>query len=148
MSLLERIETDRTAARKGSNAPLASFLSFLIAEGRAVGKNAKPPRESEDSEIVGVVRKIIASNEENLRLTDDADTNAKWQNKVLNEYLPTQLSDENVETLIREFFTKQNRSEPLSQKDMGLVMSMLKEAYPSQYNPKRASEIARKVIGE
>ena len=108
MALLERIETDRTQARRDSNAPLASFLGFLIAEGRAVGKNSKPPRESTDDEVIGVIRKQIAANEENLRLTQGADANATWQNKVLNAYLPTQLSDEQVEGLVRTFVTEQN----------------------------------------
>jgi uncharacterized protein YqeY len=149
MTILERVETDRIQARKDGNAPLASFLGFLIAEGRKVGKDAKPPRESTDEEVIGIVRKTIASNEENLRLTEGADTNAVWQNKVLNAYLPTQLSEEDVEKLVREFMTRQNWSdEPISAKDMGPIMSMLKDCYPGQYNPKRASEIARKVIKE
>lgn len=148
MTILERIEADRTQARRDSNAPLASFLGFLIAEGRKVGKDAKPPRESTDDEIIGVIRKQIAANEENLRLTDGADQNATWQNKVLNAYLPTQLDDAEVEKLIRQFVTQQNwTDEQISPKMMGPVMSMLKECYSGQYNPKRASEIARQVLG-
>lgn len=149
MTLLERIETDRIQARRDSNAPLASFLGFLIAEGRAVGKNAKPPRESTDDEIVTVIRKTIANNDENLRLTSGGDTNAVWQNKILNAYLPTQLSDEDVEKLVHAFFTGQNWSDDKpSPKWIGDGMSMLKDCYPGQYNPKRASEIVRLVISK
>lgn len=149
MTLLERIETDRTQARRDANAPLASFLGFLISEGRLVGRNQKPPRDSTDEEVLGVIRKTITNNEETLRLTKGEDHTATWQNKIMTAYLPTQLSDEAVESLIRTFITEQNwTDEKKSMKWMGDVMSMLKECYPGQYNPQRASQIARKILEE
>lgn len=147
--LVERMERDRTEARKESNTALSSFLGYLISEARKPGKDAKPPRESTEDEVVAIIRKNISHNDENLRLTNGADKNAEWQNKILNDYLPTQLSDEDVERLVREFVNGQNwTDEQKSPRMLGAVMSMLKECYSGQYNPKRASEIARNILSE
>jgi uncharacterized protein YqeY len=147
-SILETITQAQLVARKERDAPVTSFLSFVIGEARAVGKN-KGNRDSTDDEVIAVLRKLIASNEENLTLTKGEDKNAAWQNKILNGFLPTQLSDEDVELLVRSFITGQNwTDEKPSPKWMGDVMSMLKECQTGKYNPKSASEIVRRVLAE
>lgn len=148
MSILEKIEAELITARKERKAPVSAFLSFVVSESRRVGKDAGN-RDSTDDEVIAVIRKMIARNEENLTLTKGEDKNAVWQNKILTGFLPTQLDDAEVEKLVRDFVTGQNwTDEQKSPKMMGSVMSMLKECYPGQYNPQAASTIARRLLSE
>ena len=145
MTLLERIEADRTAARKGQdiNIQHSSFLSYLISEARKVGKDAGN-RESTDLEVIGVIRNIIARNEENIRLGQGRDQNGEWQNKLLRDYLPAQMSDEIVEREIKAMM--EASLVPRDLKMLGLIMSTLKSQFPGQYNPQIASEIAKRLL--
>lgn len=145
-TILERIETDRTEARRASKLPLVTFLGYLISEARNVGKAAKPPRESTDEEVIAVLRKQIEHNEENVRLTNGEDPNAEWQNKVMNAYLPTQISDDELKTIIGGIM--QDSSIPKGPKMIGHVMCLLKENYSGQYHPGRASQITRELLSQ
>ncbi len=145
-TLLERIDADRTQARKDSKAEIASFLGYLLAEARRVGKDAEN-RDSTDNEVIGVIRKLISRNEENLTLTHGGDANAVWQNKILNQFLPTQLDEAALTSLISAFITGQNWTDvPISVKMLGSVMSMLKETHPGQYSPQLASQVAKRLL--
>jgi uncharacterized protein YqeY len=149
MTLLDRIDADRTAARRDGKTPVATFLGYLISEARKIGKDAKPPRESTDAEVITVIRKLIAQNEETIAITGGSVGPAVWQNKLLNGYLPDQLSEAELESLIRAFCTGQNwTDEKPSMKWMGSVMTMLKECQAGKYNPQLASQITKKILAE
>ncbi len=143
MSLLDKIDTDRTQARRDGKPEISTFLGYLLSESRRVGKDADN-RDSTDEEVVGVIRKVISRNEENIALTNGSDVIAVWQNKLLTQYLPTQLDEAKLTEIIKGIISPIDSH--VSAKHIGIIMRTLKTAYPGQYNPQLASQIIKKLL--
>ena len=146
MSLLETIRAERAKARRDSKPEVSAFLAFVVSESEKVGKDSRPPRESTDEDVIGVIRKTIGTNEQNIALTKGEDKNAAWQNKLLNSLLPAQMSDEDVEREVKKMI--EASLVPKDPKLIGVLMSSLKTQFPGQYNPRTASEIVRRLLTE
>lgn len=71
----------------------------------------------------------------------DAGAQAEAEIKILEAFLPSQLSAEKLEQSLSEF----KASNPGS--NMGLAMKYLKDNFGGQYDAKVASEIAKRVFG-
>lgn len=148
MTLLEKIEKKRDIFRRTQEKEAVSFFSYLIAKARAPGKNDEAgPRESTDAEVISVIRKIIKENNEVFELAKDLDTqtNLAWQNVLLENLLPKQMSEEELTKLLRSFVCAFIGAEK-SMKSMGVIMNYLKENYSGQYDPQMASKIAKSLL--
>lgn len=143
MSLLQSIKTHSLEARKRRDNIASSFLTTLLSEASFPGLN-DGKRDSTDEEVVAVVRKFLKNNAEVL-LVRPNDTVALTEKALLEQYLPKQLSDEELRAALIAV-AREAGVMPPSQKDMGVLMKGLKEHYSGQYDGKAAQQAVAHLI--
>jgi len=131
MSLIEKISGDFMAAYKAKDMKRKNFLGVIKSE---VSKESKTP---EDSYIIGKLKSMIKNAEATNSLTE-------YELDIINEYLPTQLNEEKLSTIIKGIIENNNISSP---KEMGKVMGLLKIEYDGQYDGKLAAKITKQLLG-
>ncbi len=140
--LLEKLKQESLQARKEKNQIKSSLLSTVLSQVKLLAIDDHH-REPTDHDVIQVVKKFLKNIEENIqlgeqgRLTSDAYEQALKEKEILLEYLPKQLSEEELKEIIR----KSNA------KNIGEVMKFLKENYPEQYDGKLASKLAKELLG-
>lgn len=131
MSLIEKISSDFMAAYKAKEMERKNFLGVIKSE---VTKESKTP---EDTYIIGKLKSMVKNAETTNSLSE-------YELGIINEYLPTQLNEDKLETIIKEIIENNDISTP---KEMGKVMSFLKSGFEGQYDGKLAAKITKKILG-
>lgn len=134
MTLLDKIRADQLQARKENNKTKATVLTTLIGEAAMIGKNAGN-RDTTDDETAKVIVKFVKGIVETQNLTrgvnKDKFNELEVEKQILEAYLPTQLTvDELKEIILTNFTEKPN---------VGAVMAYLKANYNGLYDGKIAS---------
>jgi uncharacterized protein YqeY len=145
MSLIERVQQEQVEARKRRDKVAGACLTALLSEARMVGKNAGD-REPTDAEVVQVVRKSLKSAHELLEAAGSAGrdtTQVSADIRLLETFLPQQMTEEEIRTAAKEYIEELGISEP---KQMGQVMGMLKKNHPGEYDGKTASQVVRDLL--
>lgn len=141
-----RIEKDvRTALKSGEKrrvSTLRLLLSALQNERIHVG------RDLTDEESGAVIRRAVKQRREAIEQyskggRDDLAAAEKEELSILEAYLPTEMTDEEVEAEIRRIIAEKGFS---SARDVGLVMKDLMAAQRGRVDGKRAQEIARRLL--
>jgi uncharacterized protein YqeY len=143
MTLMEKLQADQLAARKSRASVSAALLTALIGESAMVGKNAGN-RASTDDEVLATIRKFLKNAEETrARLTEAGkDTTVILEEiQILNEYLPQQMTDEQLSAAISDIIQETGAS------NMGAVMKALKERHAGLYDGRRANELIKQQLG-
>ena len=118
----ERIMTDLKNAMKNQNKDLLNVVRMIKGAIQLEEINLK--RELNDDEVISVISKQIKMRNDSVAEFEKANRldlveQYKKEIELLNKYLPEQLTEEEVNKIIDEAFTKIN---PTSPKDMGLIM--------------------------
>ena len=145
MSLLAKIKQDQLQARKNKNAAEATLLTTLIGEAAMIGKN-DGNRETTDVEVVTVIKKFIKNNTELMNVANVPEMGydyAKKENDFLAQYLPSQMTEEELQTTIQTYIST---LEEVSPKLMGSVMKWLKDNYAGQYDGGLASKVVKGLL--
>lgn len=145
--LLNTLKGDIKTARKGRSKRL-SILTTLYAEASAVGKK-KGNRESTDDEVTQTIKIFINNINITLKaleVNSPQSIQLNEEKEVLEFYLPKQLTEEELTTIINSIIELNKLSTLPTNRVKGIVMRELKANYPNQYNGKIASEIVNKVI--
>lgn len=140
MALFDVIRADTLTARKNREDGKARALSTLVGEIQTKEKSFSPARPVTDAEVIAIVRRFSENAAETLRIMESAGRDGsatKDELAIYAKYLPTLMSDEDVETFARA------RADGGT---LGGVMAALKEAHPGQYDGKSASAIIRRVL--
>jgi uncharacterized protein len=130
MSLIEKISSDFMVAYKAKDMERKNFLGVIKSE---VTKESKTP---EDTYIIGKLKSMIKNAETTNSLSE-------YELGVINEYLPTQLNEDKLTTIIKEIIENNDISTP---KEMGKVMSFLKTEFEGQYDGKLAAKISKELL--
>lgn len=149
MTLKEQIQKDFISAMKNKDEITKSALSGLkskITEAEKVNGN-----ELSDDDILKVINKGIKQREESIRLFIEGNrpelaVNESAERLVLMNYLPPQMTDEEIETAVREIIIGlpvMTNANALSGKTMG----EFNKKYQGKADSKRVSEIIKKVVG-
>lgn len=122
MTLLEKLNNDMINYMKNKDS--FSLGVIRMVKGAIQLEKINKKRDLNDEEVIAVISKQIKmrndSIEEFLKAgRDDLVEQNKKEVAILNEYMPEQLTDEEVEKIIDEAFAKIN---PTSNKEMGLIM--------------------------
>lgn len=144
MALLDQIKTDLNEARKAKNTAVSNVLSTLYAETVMIGKN-DGDRETTEEETVAKVKAFIKNINETLNtIPKGNEKRVEYENekKVLEKYLPTQLSEDELAKIIEEIAANHEKS----MKSMGKVMGELKGKYSGQFDGKLASNLVKKIL--
>ena len=124
MSLTQTITHDLTQAMKAREEPTLSTLRMLKAELQKLQADKGRSYEITDSDVQAVIKRLIkqrkdAAEQYSAGGADDRAEAELAEVKVLEPYLPKQLSDEELDSLIREAAEEISAT---STKDMGKLM--------------------------
>ena len=146
MSLSQRINEDLKKAMKAKDAPRVSCLRML----KTAIKNKQVERgESlKDEEIQSVVSSLIRKGKEAVDgfkqgQRDDLVAQEEQDIKILYEYLPDQLTPDQIEENLKEIISDVSAS---GLKDMGKVMKAAMDRMAGKVQGKEVNTIARKLL--
>ena len=102
----------------------------------------------DDSEIINLLKKMKKQREDSIIMyskgkRDDLVKNEQDEIKIINEFLPKQLSEEEILKIVDNAIKTNNA---VSIKDMGKVMSSLKENYAANMDFAQASKIVKELL--
>ncbi len=148
MSLTEQLQADMKDAMRDGDAQRRDTLRMAIA---AVQNAAKDKRaDLTDEEVLAVLTKQVKTRRESIKAYTDAgrdDLAAKEQAEidVLQPYLPAQLGEDEVRTLVDEAIETTGASSP---KDMGRVMGALMPKTKGRADGKIVSGIVNEELAK
>jgi uncharacterized protein YqeY len=130
-TLKNTIVHDKNMAMKMHDTKLANILRTLMGELDRVEKDPS------DAVVVRTIKKIVEANVEfNIN---------EFETQVLSQYLPKNLSEVELTTIINNQITVNGYS---SMKDMGPFMKFMLETYPSQYDGKQVTDMFKTIINQ
>lgn len=134
--LIETLKTQRIQAMKEKQVVAKNLLTTLL--GELEGKAKRDNTEITDEMVVQTCKKFIASNDEVIAQTTSAEaaTKLKEENVILNNYLPKQLTEEQLGTIIKSSGAT----------NVGEAMKFLKDNYAGQYDSRLAISICKEMI--
>lgn len=145
--IVNQLKQDQLSARKRRDSLSTKLLTTLYSDVVMVGKN-DGGRETTDIEVISILKKYIKNAEEvmsNLSPSDERFAYASFEIKLLNTYLPNQLSVEDLNVVIAQIIEAR---EFTSMKDMGQTMQALKAMYDGTYDGATAVDIVRQQLGK
>lgn len=145
MALMEKIETDYKEAFKAHNGPKVNMLRMV----KSALKNAEieARHNLSDEEIITVMTKEAKRRRESIAMFQQAGRTdlVDQENLELQElmfYLPTQMSDSEIETLAAAVIKELNAT----QKDFGRVMKTVTERSKGQADGSRVAPVVKKLL--
>lgn len=129
MTLFEQILKDRQLARLAKDDLKSTVLTVLAGE----VERLKGKEEITDTRVVAIVKKMLADNEQVLLVTTQEHIRdvVKEEAEILTSYLPKQLTDQEIATIIAS-----NDLNSIKE-----VMQFFKTNYAGQYDGKQVKEI-------
>lgn len=102
----------------------------------------------EDNQIIEIIAKESKKRKDSLEDyeksgREDLIAQVKEEIEILSEYLPKQLSEEELEQIINEIIQQENAT---SMKDMGKVMKSAKEKIGARSDGKTINEIVKRLL--
>ena len=147
MTLEERIQKDLVSAMKNRQenalAALRSIKSAIQNE-----KTNGTYHELTDADVVGLIQKLVKQRKESMDIYSQAGRNEladKEQKEmfVLMEYVPKQLTEEEVEEKVKSIIAETGAS---SMKDMGKVMGLATQRMKGLAEGKTISQIVKNLL--
>ncbi len=143
MATEAQLQEDLKGAMKARDMEMVYVLRGLI----AVIKNLKVEKrvaELPEVDIAGLVRKEISKRTEAADFARQANRpelveKNEHEKKLLEKYLPQQLSAEALQAIIKEIAAE------LGTTQIGPIMAKLRERHPAQFDGKLASDLIRKL---
>lgn len=146
MSVIDQITTDLNEALKGGDSVKVSTLRFLISN----VNNAKIAKGSEltDEEVLGEIAKDAKRHKESIEAYDKAGRSElaekeKKELEILSEYLPQQLSNEEIAKFVEEAISQTGAS---TVSDIGKVMSAVMEKVKGKADGSTVSAIVKEKL--
>lgn len=132
--LIETIRSDMQKAKIAKDTVKANLLSTLYAEMFTQSKSGKEMTEEDEFKII---RKFIKNADETLsfNIAEEARGKLIQEKKILESYLPAQLSKDEIEKIVSELV-----AEGKTMKD---IMPHFKEKYNGLYDGRTVSEIVK-----
>lgn len=141
MSVIEKLKAESLALRKTKN-PVAASITFALSEIEKFGKNNGNRATTED-EAIKVIQKLIATIDENLKVTTDDGRKVafNFERNILSGVLPQMASDDEVRELLKEILGDE------APKNKGVAMKVIRDQYGAKVDMKRAGEIVTELYG-
>jgi len=147
MNLREKLESDMKAALKDGNALKLLVLRMLISAIKQceIDKNIKPPQEVD---ILPILQRQVKQHKESIEQfkkgnrQDLADKEAS-ELKILESYLPEQLTEEALTALVKAAITEIDAK---SKSDMGKVMKLIMEKAKGKCDGKTVNQIIMRFL--
>ena len=135
--LLDLIKDDLKIAMKAKDSLVVSTLRMITSEIKNIeinNRSSSNPGIVTDSSIIQLLSKMIKQRKESSEIyknsnRDDLEKKENEEIKIIQKYMPIQIDESKIDTIILEAIKQTNSSEI---RDMGKVMSFLKENYSGQ----------------
>ncbi|MDY6400674.1 MAG: GatB/YqeY domain-containing protein [Synergistales bacterium] len=142
MSLTQDIARDLTQAMKERTEPKLSTLRMLKAELQKLQADKGRSAEITDDDVYTVIKRLIKQRKDAAEQYTAGGANDRAESelaeiKILEPYLPKQLSDEQIDAFISEAAKEINASSP---KDMGRLMKAVMAKAKGQADGARVKE--------
>jgi uncharacterized protein YqeY len=147
MNLYQKIESDMKSAMKDGNAVKLSVLRMLVSAVRALEIDKKI-KILPETEVVQVLQKQIKQRRESIEQftkgnrTDLADKELV-EMKILETYLPAQLSESEVESLVKATISETGAS---MKSDTGKVMKAVMEKAKGACDGKTVNQVVMRFL--
>jgi hypothetical protein len=153
MSLRDKIETDYKKALKSKEKNKISTYRLILSGIKDLDiKNRSGPdkKETDENDIKKLLKKMIKQRSESIEVYKKSNRNdlleiEKGESKVLSEYLPKQLGEDETRKLCSEIIEK---TEASSIKDMGKVMGELKKNHSDTIDFSKAGLILKEILNK
>ncbi len=148
MSLVQEITHDLTQAMKSREEPKLSTLRMLKAELQKLQADKGKSYEITDSDVQTVIKRLIKQRKDAAEQYSSGGAADRAQAelsevKILEPYLPSQLSDEALTALISEAAAEINASSP---KDMGKLMKAVMSRANGQADGSRVKNLVNTFL--
>ena len=152
MSLRNNIDEDYKKAIKNKEQDKINALRLIrsaIKDKDISSRSSENKEVISDTEILTLLISLIKQRKDSIEQfqkanRDDLIKNEQSEIDVINQYLPNQRSEEEIETIIANLI-KANNLENL--KDMGKLMGFVKKDYPGEVDMGLVSRIAKSKLG-
>ena len=150
MSLKKQIEEKLNEALKAKDKntyPTLRLVVSAIKDAEIAGRT-KGQKEMSDSDIMAILKKMIKQRNESCEVYKKAGRNELLENetkeiKVISNFLPKQLSEEETKKLCQEAIKSSGAS---SMKDMGKIMGILKSKHADTLDFSKVSLIIKELL--
>lgn len=144
--MFEKITKDLTEAMKAKDTFRTSVLRML----KSALKNEEINKKSSltDDEVLAIIKKQVKTRKDSMNeyasynRMDLADSLQK-EIDILNEYLPEELSDEELEKIVKETITKVKAE---SIKQMGMVIKTISSEYGARCDMAKVSKLVKEKL--
>ncbi|MEA3331823.1 MAG: GatB/YqeY domain-containing protein [Campylobacterota bacterium] len=147
MNLRETINQDLKNAMKAKETKKRDALRLLTSAFKQIEVDER--KELSDDDIIKIIQKQVKSRNDSITQYKKADRDDLMQIE-LDEiafyipYLPTQLSDDELNSAIKEIITKVGAT---TMKDMGKVMGMASKELAGKADGKRINGVVKTLLG-
>lgn len=153
--LLDSIKKDLKIAMKAKENLKISTLRMITSSIKNIEINNRTSSKDEssneslsDNEIIQLLTKMIKQRKESAEIYKESDRSdlEKKENdeiEIIEQYMPSQINDDEIDKLINEIINETGSS---NIKDMGRVMTILKEKYSGQMDFGKASLIVKEKL--
>ena len=144
--MFEKITKDLTEAMKAKDTFRTSVLRMLKSALKNEEINKKSPLT--DDEVLAIIKKQVKTRKDSMNeyasynRMDLADSLQK-EIDILNEYLPEELSDEELEKIVKETITKVKAE---SIKQMGMVIKNISSEYGARCDMAKVSKLVKEKL--
>ena len=151
MSLREKINEQFNTALKSKNKTLVSTLRLVLSaiKDKDIANRTSEKREvAKDEEIIKILQKMKKQRQDSADLYKKGERQDLLQAeeseiKIINSYLPKQLSEEETMKICKETIDTLGAS---SIKDMGKIMGSLKQKYPDSIDFSKVNLIVKGLL--
>lgn len=146
--LKSQLKSDLTTAMKDRDELTTATLRMLLTAVTNEEVAGKSARELSDDEVLKVINREAKKRREAAEAFAEAGRaeqaeRERAEETVLDRYLPVQLTDEELATLVAQAITEAGATEP---RQMGLVMKAVQPAIAGRADGKRVSEEVRRQL--
>lgn len=147
MSLAETITNDMKAAMKAKDSATLSTLRLLFSAMK--NKQIELLHELSEEEVVGVIKSQVKQLNDAIETfvqgkREDLAQSARLEVVVLEKYLPAQLSDEEIEKIVKEVIEQTGAT---SKADMGKVMGASMQVVAGRADGGRVKQVVGTLLG-
>ena len=150
MSLKNQIEKKLNQALKAKDKNIYPTLRLIVSaiKDTEIANRTKGNKEISDSDILGILKKMIKQRNESCDLYKKAGRaelleNEKKEIDVINAFLPKQLNEAETKKVCEEAIKSTSAT---SLKDMGKVMGVLKSKYSDTLDFSKVSSVIKELL--
>ena len=153
MSLREKINEQFNAALKSKNKTLISTFRLILAaikERDIANRTGKNKEVIKDPEIIKVLKKMKKQRQDSADLYKKGNRQElldaeEAEIKIIDTFLPKQLSDEETKKICKQVIESSGAK---SIKDMGKIMSLLKQKYSDTIDFSKVNLIVKELLSQ